>query len=330
MFRKLPDGLGLGHGPQIAAADPGLRAVDGSDPALRYARCGIGAVRHVHAHAARPAGSLPYQRSLREGYLADEELDRRRHRSRHRNGGRARARTAVPRPRRQPLSRPDRPERSGHPRRHPALVLRRARRRGDPCGLGRSLRLAGLVPAPLQVPAARQAAQVAHLAERGCAHARDRRDAPSDRAARERAAVLARHPRQGALHRRARRRSRRHRQDQRLHVSLRPAASLVAGGRSAQARGRARAGSQRGLLPSGARHPRRRWPRGRLHGDRARRIAPMEPARRPAPSCRAAGSRSGTSTAAPWTRSSLGGGSARPGSWPTGYVRSAPSSRKRT
>ena len=64
--------------------------------------------RHVQAHAALPARSLPYQRSLREGGFADEELDGRRHRCRHRNGGRARDRTAVPRHRRQPLSRPDR------------------------------------------------------------------------------------------------------------------------------------------------------------------------------------------------------------------------------
>ena len=90
-----------------------------------------------------------------EGGFADEELDGRRHRGRHRNGGRARARTAVPRPRRQPLSRPDRLQRSGHPRRHPPLVLRRARRRGHTRGLARPLGLAGLVAAPLQVPAQR-------------------------------------------------------------------------------------------------------------------------------------------------------------------------------
>ena len=142
-FRKSPDGLGLGHGPRIAGADPPLRAVDGSDPALWDARCGIGAVRHVQAHAALPAGSLPYQRSLREGGFADEELDGRRHRCRHRNGGRARARTAVPRRRRQPLSRPDRLQRSGHPRRHPPLVLRRARRRGHPRGRARPPRSGG-------------------------------------------------------------------------------------------------------------------------------------------------------------------------------------------
>ena len=47
--------------------------------------------------------------------------------------------------------------------------------------------------------------------------------APSDGAARGRAAVVARHPGEGALHRRPRRRGRRHRQDHRLHVSVRPA-----------------------------------------------------------------------------------------------------------
>ena len=66
-FRKSLDGLGLCHGPRITDADPGIRAVDGSNPALWDAWCGIGAVRHVQAHAALPAGSLPYQRSLREG-----------------------------------------------------------------------------------------------------------------------------------------------------------------------------------------------------------------------------------------------------------------------
>ena len=66
-LRKSLDGLGLGHGLRIVGADPGLRAVDGSDPALRDACCGIGSVRHVQAHAALPARSLPYQRSLREG-----------------------------------------------------------------------------------------------------------------------------------------------------------------------------------------------------------------------------------------------------------------------
>ena len=40
------------------------RMEETSDPALRDACCGIG---HVQAHAALPAGSLPYQRSLREG-----------------------------------------------------------------------------------------------------------------------------------------------------------------------------------------------------------------------------------------------------------------------
>ena len=64
-FRKSLYGSGLCHGPRIAGADPGLRAVDGSDPALWDACCGIGAVWHVQAHAALPAGSLPYQRSLR-------------------------------------------------------------------------------------------------------------------------------------------------------------------------------------------------------------------------------------------------------------------------
>ena len=56
----------------------------------------------------------------------------------------------------------------------------------------------------------------------------DRRAPPSRRSARERAALLARRSREGALHRRPRRRRGRHRQDLGLHVSVRPAAPLVA------------------------------------------------------------------------------------------------------
>ena len=52
--------------------------------------------------------------------------------------------------------------------------------------------------------------------------------------------------------------------------------------RCPQARGRARAGGQGRLLPSGPEHPGRGGPRGRLPGDRARRVAPVEPARRSA------------------------------------------------
>ena len=57
----------------------------------------------------------------------------------------------------------------------------------------------------------------------------DRRAAPSRRSARERAALLARRSRDGALHRRPDRRGRRLRQDLGLHVSVRPAAPLLAG-----------------------------------------------------------------------------------------------------
>ena len=120
------------------------------------------------------------------------------------------------------------------------------------------------------------------LAERRRALARGRRTAPPDRGRRERAALLARRPREGTLHRPARRRSRRHRQDHRLHVPVRPAAALLAGRRSRPPRGRARARSQRGLLPPGAAHPEGRRAGGRLPRDRARRLAPVEPARRSA------------------------------------------------
>ena len=112
--------------------------------------------------------------------------------------------------------------------------------------------------------------------------ARDRRAAPSDRAARERAPLLARHSREGTLHRRPHRRGRRHRQDHGLHVSVRPPASHLAGGRSRPQGGRARARGQGRLLPSGARHPRRRRARRRLPRDRARRLLAVEPARRSA------------------------------------------------
>ena len=62
-------------------------------------------------------------------------------------------------------------------------------------------------------------------------------------AAGERAAVLARHPREGALHRRVRRRSRRHRQDHRLHVPVRGASSSP-GRPTIPAAGRARSCSR--------------------------------------------------------------------------------------
>ena len=42
--RKALDGLGLCHGPRIAAADPGLRSVDGSDPCVRHTSHGTGTV----------------------------------------------------------------------------------------------------------------------------------------------------------------------------------------------------------------------------------------------------------------------------------------------
>ena len=57
----------------------------------------------------------------------------------------------------------------------------------------------------------------------------NRRTPPSRRPARERAAVLARRSRDGAVYGRAHRRRHRLRQDHRLHVSVRPAAPLVAG-----------------------------------------------------------------------------------------------------
>ena len=90
----------------------------------------------------------------------------------------------------------------------------------------------------------RKAARLAHLARRRGALARRRRTASSDRAARERAALLARRPREGALHRRPHRGGRRHRQDHRLHVPLRPTTALLAGRRAWPQGGRARARSQ--------------------------------------------------------------------------------------
>ncbi len=68
-FRKSLGGLGLGHGPQIAGADSGLRPVDATR-AVWDAWCGIRAVRHVQAPSALPGGSLPDQRSVPEGCQA--------------------------------------------------------------------------------------------------------------------------------------------------------------------------------------------------------------------------------------------------------------------
>ena len=62
-FRKLLNGLGLRHGRRSGDADPGLKAVDGSDPPIRHASYGIGGGWDVHFHPNPRLGSLPVHQS---------------------------------------------------------------------------------------------------------------------------------------------------------------------------------------------------------------------------------------------------------------------------
>ena len=62
-FRKLLNGLGLCHGRRSGDADPGLKAVDGSDPPIRHASYGIGGGWDVHFHPNPRLGSLPVHQS---------------------------------------------------------------------------------------------------------------------------------------------------------------------------------------------------------------------------------------------------------------------------
>ena len=213
--------------------------------------------------------------------------------------------------------------------------------------------------------------RLARLARGRRTLARDRRAAPSRRPARERAALLARHPRDGALHRRARRRRRRHRQDHRLHVPVRPAAPLVASrpgrtpGQRPGARGQGRllstACGGSSTTPGAAATTSRSGSTARCSGTRST-IRCSTPTRSPTASppsstsssaraenrsgskpiriscagssncigsCRGAGSRCRTSTAARWMRNCSAARSARPASWPTGSARCGPPSRPR-
>ena len=148
-------------------------------------------------HTPAPAllGSLPSHRSFQEGCWTDEAGYARHHRHRSGSGRRPRFPGAVPRHGRQPGSGPHRLPRSGPSHRDPRLVLhghgRRRRARREPLPLC----VASMAPAACKTPRPGQAARLAHLAERCRALARDRRAPPSDRSARERAALLARHSR---------------------------------------------------------------------------------------------------------------------------------------
>ena len=62
-FRKLLNGLGLCHGRRSGDADPGLKAVDGSDPPSRHASIGIGEDGDVHPHLPLRCGVTPIQQS---------------------------------------------------------------------------------------------------------------------------------------------------------------------------------------------------------------------------------------------------------------------------
>ena len=66
-IRKSLDGLELCHGPRISGGDPGLRAVDGSDPPIRHASYGHGDGWDVRGHPTPRLGSLPSISPLREG-----------------------------------------------------------------------------------------------------------------------------------------------------------------------------------------------------------------------------------------------------------------------
>ncbi len=66
-YRKLLNGLGLCHGHRSGDADPGLRAVDGSDPGVSMPSACIAEGWDVHIPDTLRTGSLPVHQSLREG-----------------------------------------------------------------------------------------------------------------------------------------------------------------------------------------------------------------------------------------------------------------------
>ena len=279
-FRMSLARLRLRHGQRSADADPRSLDVAGSDPPSRHASIGIGDDGDGHPHRPLRCGVAPSQQSLREGCRTDEALDAPHHRGGPDGGHGPRVPGAVSGHRREPRAGPDRLPRPGPAHGDPRLVLRGASRRLAARRQRLPLGLEGLARAAYPARRSREAARLAHLARRRGALARRRRTAPSDRAARERAAVVARRPREGALHRHPHRRGRRHRQDHRLHVPVRPTTALLAGRRAGPQGGRARARSQGGFLPPGPPHPGRRRARGRLPRDRTRRLVAVEPARR--------------------------------------------------
>lgn len=67
----------MGHSPRIAGADPGLRAVDGSDPSLRGAWYGTATVGDVHGHPNLALGRSRTNNPLREGHKAASRACRR-------------------------------------------------------------------------------------------------------------------------------------------------------------------------------------------------------------------------------------------------------------
>ena len=105
------------------------------------------------------------------------------------------------------------------------------------------------------------------------------RRAPSRREARaECSSILAHDPRPRPLHGHCDHRRRWQRQDQRLHVSVRAPAVRVPTGRYREAHWRPCAGSEGRLLPPGASHPDRPWPRGRLRRGRPGGSVALQPA----------------------------------------------------
>ena len=251
--------LSYSCGTAAGAATPlrSFRPKKGATPPFGMPRSASGRAAHVHAHATLRRRVAPSHGSLREGCQSDAEAgDARPHGPRF--GGRDRPRLlgAVSRQRRQPRAGLDRLPRSGLPHGDPRLVLRGARRRRAALRQPRPLGLESLAPATSGWRRPGQAACLARLARGRGALARGRRAAPPDRSARERAALLARRSRDGALHRYPDRRRRRLRQDLGLHVSVRPAAPLLAGRLARTTGQRLGARGQGRLLPRRAGDPR--------------------------------------------------------------------------
>ena len=179
--------------PAVAGRDarPGT-----SDPPLWTPQLWRGPVCVFTRHG--PGKVAPVHGSLREGRQTDE-------------GG---ASTSCPLPRGRVRGR--------HRGTLLRLVLRRARCRCDPRREHLPLGLESLAPAPGQIRAPSKATPLSSLARRPGTLARDRRIPPSDSPGGERTALLARHPRARALHRRPHRRRSRFGQDLGLYVPVRP------------------------------------------------------------------------------------------------------------